>query len=1140
MKFALRIGFILSISILLQLTACNSDSGTATGNTDAEPTLVAENPRLKLHSWEESGLDFVNEIEESHESNPTNNINIYNGGGVAVADVNNDGLPDIYFINCSGKNKLFLNQGSFTFKDVTDGSGLESADGFETCVTAVDINSDGWMDFYVGRAGPYEPEGSKNRLFINNGAAANGLTFTEKAADYGLDVGCRTTGANFFDYDLDGDLDVYILNYPQSFDYTAKIEARLNAMTQEYEPYLKPRTEWDSDRLYRNNGDGTFTNVSQQAGIETFAYGLSVTVSDFNGDHYPDIYVGNDFIQPDILYINNQNGTFTNQLDKYVKHITQHTMGVDIADFDNDQQVDLVAVDMLPRENYRQKSTLNTSSQSRYNSLTEHGYFEAKERNVLQHNNGNRTLSDIGCVAGVFKTDWSWSSLFMDMDNDGYKDLAITNGYRREVTDMDFVNFTFADIKKSGKIKDQFSDIQDLLKLIPSYKLRNYVYRNRGDWTFEDMGGKWLTVPASWSNGAAYADFDRDGDLDWVMNNLVDKPFLYENLTRSMPNSNYLQLLLVGEGGNNKAVGASATITVGNQQQYQELYPTRGIFSSVEHLLHFGLGKAEKVDKLVLRWPDGRTTTLTDIPANQRLTLKQAEANGQDAGTETPATATLMQEATKSAGINFAHQENVYLDFDAYFLQPWKESDHGPFTAKGDVNGDGLDDLFIGNAFGQPAALYAQGPDGRFRSISTETWKQDAAYEDHGGLFFDADGDGDLDLLVISGGAEADPKFGNQAWQNRLYINLDGKGNFAKTENTFPENNFVGGRATAYDYDSDGDLDLFIGSRVFPTRWPLTPQSTVLRNDRTHFTDVTDAVAPEFRQCGMVSDLSWADLDGDKQPELLVTGEWMPIMVFKLQQGNLKNVTGSFGLDKSNGLWNRLIARDLDNDGDLDLVAGNFGLNTRLVASGDEPMRCYANDFDGNGSIDPLITTFEEGKEYPIVRQDALIKQLPALKKKFIKSKDYGKARIDDVYPREKLEGLEVLDVYTLATSWWENKDGRFIQHVLPLQAQIAPAIGVEVLDVNGDGNLDIMMAGNKYGIEVSTGRCDAGIGAVFLGDGRGGFRWLPTTASGFFAPGEARDLVALRGSGGKMQVVVTNNNAPVQVFRLNANVSVQ
>ncbi len=1111
----------------LSITGCKKGAEVvASSSGGEEPTLTAADPMLILHPAGETGLRFVNEIEESFESNPTNNINIYNGGGVAVADINLDGLPDLYFINCSGKNGLFLNQGNFKFKNITDGSGMESADGFETSVTVTDINNDGLPDFYVGRAGPYPPEKCKNRLFVNNGD----LTFSERAAEYGLDVDTRTTGANFFDYDLDGDLDVYILNYPQSFDFTSKIEARLDEKTGKYVPELKPKTPYDSDRLYRNNGNGSFTDVSKAAGINNFAYGLSVTVSDLNNDGWPDIYVGNDFIQPDIVYINNKNGSFSNRTENVIRHSTQHTMGVDIADFDNDLLVDFVGVDMLPEKHFRQKSTMNTNSQNRHNTVHEHGYFHAMVRNVLQRNNGNGTFSDVACLANVYKTDWSWSSLFMDINNDGLKDLAITNGYRREVTDMDFVNFTFAEIKKGGDIRKQFAKVQDLLELIPTYKIRNYVFQNNGDWTFDNMAGKWLTVPASWSNGAAYADFDRDGDLDWVMNNLEDEPFLYENRAAQKSGNNYLQIELQGDAPNRMAVGASVLIRHNGKQQYQELYPTRGIFSSVEHLIHFGLGKDAQADELTVQWPNGKTTALQNVKANQRLVLKQSEATGRSAGPrQTPKG--LFVETTARSGVNFTHTENEYLDFDFAFLQPWKASELGPMIAKGDVNGDGLEDFYAGNAFGKPAALYLQTPDGRFKPNSMKTWEQDMAYEDHGAVFFDADTDGDLDLFVVSGGYEADRKFANMAWINRLYINLDGKGNFARATDAIPTLQDVGGRVAVHDFNQDGKPDLFIGGRLKPGAWPLTPRSAVLRNDGNRFTDVTAAVAPEFEFCGMVTDLCWANLDGDPTPELVVAGEWMPIMVFKLENGQLKNQTANFGLAQSNGLWNRLLARDLDGDGDLDLLAGNWGLNTRLTAAGSAPLRCYARDFDGNGSVDPILTYVQDDKEYPLMRQDAMIKQIPALKKRFIYAKVYGAATIDDIYPAKERQSGVTLAAYTLANSWWENKNGKLIQHVLPLPAQTAPGLALEVADFNGDGFQDLLLGGNKYGVEVETGRCDAGIGALLLGDGKGKFQYLPNVSAGIWIPGEVRDLACLKGKNNRITLVVGNNNAKMQVF---------
>jgi hypothetical protein len=1122
--------FALTALVFLTTTGCKkNDAAVSPAGEVIEKTLTASNPLLQLLTPAETGIDFQNQINETYEDNITTNINKYNGGGLAVADVNNDGLPDIYFIACNGKNRLYLNEGNMKFRDITDAAGLASEEGFETAATAVDINADGWLDFYICRGGVENNELRRNKLYVNNG----NLTFTEKSKEYGLDDQSASTGANFFDADNDGDLDMYLLNYPTEAIYTNKIEAKLGD-DGKYHPQLYPRAKYDSHRFYRNDG-GKFVDVSKEAGIWNLAYGLSVSVSDINRDGWTDIYVGNDFIQPDLLYLNNKNGTFTDRLADYFKHTTQHTMGTDLTDFDNDGLVDLYAVDMLSANNYRRKSFLATNTQSKQTALVQNGYFDPVVRNVLQRNNGNGTFSDVGCMAGVFETDWSWSGLLFDMDNDGLRDLHVTNGYRREVTNRDFIDFTLPEIQKAAgggkRLRDIYPNFNEFLKLVPTFKVRNFCFKNKGNWQFDDVSGQWMTIPASWSCGAAWADFDLDGDLDLVINNLEEPSFIYKNLAREQNKGNYLQIKLQGSPKNPFAVGASALIQYNNGQiQYLENFPTRGIFSSVEHLLHFGLGNASQIDQLTVRWPDGKTQILTNVAANQRLTLKYADATGgyvAHIGSGRPSGG-LFNDVTAQSGIQFTHTENDYNDFENWPLNMWKVSELGPLMAVGDVNGDGLDDFYIGNAFDQAGSLFVQAPGGKFRPTSAATWQADRLYEDHGAVFFDADADGDQDLFIVSGGAEATSPL---AWQNRLYINTDGKGNFMKAPGAVPQSQDVALRVAAHDYDGDGDQDLFVGGRVIPAKWPLTPRSHILRNDRNHFTDVTAEVAPAFERCGMVTDLTWANIDSDPQPELIVVGEWMAVRIFKLKNNKLEDATAQFGLEKSNGLWWRLAASDLDGDGDQDLVTGNLGLNTRLTASAEAPLRCFAKDFDNNGTLDPIMAYYEDDKLYPLLQKEVLNKQMPPLKKKFLYAKDYGTATMDMVWPQKDLDAALNLYCYILETCWWENQGGKFVRRSLPVQAQVSPVQGIIADDFNGDGKIDLLLAGNKYGLEVETNRCDSGNGTLLAGDGKGNFSWVNNLESGFWAQKEARDLAMLRTGGGRLFIVSNNNERP-QVFR--------
>jgi len=732
-------------------------------------------------------------------------------------------------------------------------------------------------------------------------------------------------------------------------------------------------------------------------------------------------------------------------------------------------------------------------------------------------------------MANVYQTDWSWSGLMADLDNDGWKDILVTNGYQREVTDIDFINFTFSDIKAKGEIKQQYAEVHQFLELIPQYKLRDFVFKNNGNLTFEDKSGQWMTMDATWSNGAATADLDNDGDLDYIVNNINDEAFVYENLASTQSENNYLQFKCQGPQFNPFGIGTSINIYSTDQHQYQLLNPTRGIFSSIEHLFHFGLGHHTVVDSAIVRWPDGKSQTIKDIQANQRIEIKYADAI-MPVKHLSPGETPMFSDITGASKLNFRHQENDYVDFEISFLMPWTLSDLGPLMATADVNGDGWTDVYIGNAFGKPSGLFLQNPNGTFQVMSKMQWDTDSLYEDHGALFFDADMDNDMDLFVVSGGYESTSP---QAWQSRLYIN-DGGNKFIHAPGAIPLLDGVGLRAAAYDYDQDGDQDLFIGGRVIPGRYPVSPKSYVLRNDRNKFVDATQDVALEFSQIGMVSDLQFANIDQDSLLELIVVGEWMPLTIFNISNGKVtKEDAVKKGLHQSNGFWNKLGVADLDADGDLDIVTGNLGLNTQYKPTNTKPIKCYIADYDQNGSIDPIITYYERDHVYPIVQKDVLIKQLPVLKKKYVYYKDYAKATIDDVLSAKQIQESLVLESYIVETGWWENNNGHFTFHALPPQAQVSPVQGIIIHDFNHDGKQDLLLAGNKYGMEVETGRLDAGIGTLLEGDGKGSFTWKNNTQTGFWASKDVRDLAFLPGPEHQFRIIVSNNNDYVQVYEL-------
>ena len=1079
-----------------------------------------------------TGIDFENLVEETHQNNVLTNSYLYNGGGVGVIDFNNDGLQDLYFTRTQGSCKLFQNLGNLKFRDVTDQAGVQAMEGEKSGVAIADVNADGWADIYVCRTGMQPNDVRRNLLFINN---KNG-SFTEQGRAYGLADGSASNQANFFDADGDGDLDCYVLNYPVDFksvnsarvqDVGGGVLARLTT----------PENQYDSDHLYQNNGNGTFTDISKKAGINNRAFGLSVTTTDINNDGYQDIIVGNDYIEPDFVYVNNsaQPGNFTDRCAEYFRHSSNHTMGVDIADINNDGYQDLIALDMLAEDHARQRQLMTTMLLDRYTTLAKYGYGNQQMRNVLQLNNGRGSFSEIGCLAGVFQTDWSWAPLLQDFDNDGYRDLFITNGYRRDVSNLDYLNFTADSIQRTGGVTTKrFQKIEDYLDLIPSTPLQKYCYRNRGDLTFENVSTAWGFVQRSYSNGSAYADLDNDGDMDLILNNLASPSVIYRNRAVEQGKSGgWLQLKLTGSAQNPGAFGARARVQAGGQTYYADLTPIRGFLSSVEPIFHFGLGTAQTADRVEIEFPGGQLVVLENVAANKRYTVQHAE--GKPGRLTPPATPpTPLREGTAPA---FVHREDDVQDFNRERLLPWKMSNPGPSMAAGDVNGDGLDDFYVGNAPGAAGALLIQQANATFQPTSTATWQADQGYEDTGAVLFDADGDGDLDLFVASGGNTFnadDPKY-----QPRLYRN-DGRGNFSATTGTLPVITASSSACSAFDYDRDGDLDLVLGGWCTPLAYPAAPNSYVLRNDQGKFQDVTGAVAPQLQRIGMVRALAWADLDGDQQEELVVTGEWMPLAVFSLQNGKLTLATERFGLQGTEGFWRSVTAVDLDKDGDLDLVAGNLGENTRYKASPEAPLRLFASDFDKNGSMDPIMTESENGQDRPVAFRDVMFKQLPVLKKKFVRYTPYAAGSLSDFFSDKDLEFAQRLQANHLASAVFINQGGRFTMQKLPTAAQVAPVYAIRVLDWQNDGSPDLLLVGNDYGQQVETGRIDAGNGLLLENDGRGNLKPIPAMASGFWATREARDVQVLRSAGGKKTIVVANNNDKLQVFQLQAAAKIQ
>lgn len=1015
-----------------------------------------------------TNLEFKNIIPESVQMNSMSYEYYYNGAGVSVGDVNNDGLPDIYLVGNVSPNKLYKNLGNFKFKDITNESRLKDTPSWTTGSTMVDFNNDGILDIYVCRSGKLEEEQRENQFFISSGIKDGHPVYTNKAEELGLNDAGYSTQAVFFDYDIDGDLDMFLLNH--------NVDVRPYYNVKELKT---KRVPFVGDKLFRNE-NGKFKDVSAEAGINgnEIGYGLGVSVGDLNNDGWPDIYVANDYSEHDYLYINNGDGSYSDKSAQLLGHMSNFSMGTDIADFNNDGLLDIITLDMVAEDNYGIKTSMSGMNPELFKTHLDNGLQYQYMYNALQVNRGKELFSDVAQIAGVHSTDWSWAPLFLDIDLDGLKDLFVTNGLKRDFRNNDFRNYKIKRLEDAEE-NDQVNRkdlIMELVTSTPKKKISNYVFKNNGGLTFSNKKEEWGIDIPTYSNGLAYADFDGDGDLDLITNNIDETPIIYKNNAREINENNFIKIILVGPDKNIDGIGAKVVLWSGTQIQLQEQYLTRGYQSSVDKGLIFGLGKINKIDSMEISWPDGKIELLKNVGVNQVLQLEYVNAQIKIMGIKE---ISIFRDITKKAGLYIKHKERMYDDFQKESLLPHKMSQLGPGIAVADVNGDGLDDIYIGGAKGFSGKLFIQYPNGNFKESSSSPWTIHATSEDMSALFFDANGDEYLDLYVVSGSNENER--GSSLLKDRLYINKSGK--FTDASNLLPDIYDSGFTVEAFDYDSDGDQDLFVGGRQIPGKYPVPASSYILINEQGKFVDATDEVAPELKDLGMVTDAVWADYNGDGLTDLIIVGEWMPMTIF-LNNGHDLRKQAIRGTENSVGWWNSILAADFDEDGDLDFVLGNNGLNYKYKATKDEPFDIYVSDFDDNGSLDIVLGYYNEGNQFPLRGRQCTSNQMPFIKDKFPTYHDFGSASLIDVYDKDKLDSATQYHVNTFASSYVENKGKNgFEFYELPEWAQISSVNKILAMDFNNDNHLDLILGGNLYQSEVETPRNDASLGLILIGN---------------------------------------------------------